>query len=431
MSSSYETCYSNGDPSPKYMQSSALPCSTTSNPCFINTVKENVEVLPHSGSTYLNIPEDSSGSQERRKYRGIISHGSDEKDRTPLLCNATIELDSLLEYQKRATSGISDTEKEFNDSMKRVVVRDTNVPNVDNEYSKAIPDRLNFLCLPTLPNDSQYYDSIEEEVCPPFENYSICSRFSQDEKGTTVGDSSQDTSSRSSFRMESLSSSRQSFTCHEEKLDKCELISIKHVESSGFCTGNNHQMVSPNLQPDSPNLPCQSHVDATGEDDNVDEEELSELLVGQKSSCFTKSWKHHTHKQRLNNSLQFQLAKEKLQGVIRIRSQLSQATQVFRELAYLINDQQDDLDLLDHSVNSVKNSITLSLDELHKASRRKALARRRKFFVCAVAGVVAFVVYLVYFGEPTNVFVSSSQSQLSQIRPLRHIRIQGHHPHSS
>lgn len=117
-----------------------------------------------------------------------------------------------------------------------------------------------------------------------------------------------------------------------------------------------------------------SEVDFGDEDD----EELSGLLTrgSARSASYLDDWHLSVDQTRQDDdlevttiillvsvslfhpSVQFQLyvSRERLQGVRRMKAQLSQISSVFRELSHLISEQQDDLDSIDCHIQSVKSN---------------------------------------------------------------------------
>lgn len=275
--------------------------------------------------------------------------------------------------------------------------------NVTNKFT---------LRLPTLPNDSHYYDLVEDDCLLLHKNDNTnSSEADTDGITTTIGvsrheDSLNDVSSRSSFYVE-----KEDLPCLDLSVPKFTTSPREDRPQTGLSS----VVVS-----SSPTLP--HYLSGTIQNE---EEELFELLTSDRVSHLSKNtWSQIRSKTNDDKAVQFSINKDRFQGINRIQSQLSQAAQVFRELAHLINDQQDDINFLDHSVVSIKNSTALSVNELQRASQRKRRARRRKFLLVSVAGIISLLIYFIYFipssPSQTNNVLTSGFVPVSPTQPTIH-----------
>lgn len=273
---------------------------------------------------------------------------------------------------------------------------------------------------PSLPQQAGYYDNVEDEEELLFHPYN---RSSVEDAATTADGSprpggSEGPSCSSSYHAGSFPPSSQ-----------CSLPQgVKRSFGNGLIdpTSTAHDTFLDDPYAATHPRPCQqfnnsAHVQYP-EDDPDDEAELSGLLTREpaQSNSYLNDWRVTDTQRSHHDSIQFNITKERLQGVHRIRSQLSQAAQVFRELAHLINEQQDDLDLLDHSIINAKHSSAQAIEELRKANRRKQRARRRSLFMMGIACIAALVVFLVYLVQ-----TSSSTNVNTFHTPLAPPAIQG------
>lgn len=89
--------------------------------------------------------------------------------------------------------------------------------------------------------------------------------------------------------------------------------------------------------------------------------------------------------QRAHNSIvQEAISKERVLSLKRIQNQVSQAHQIFWDLANLVSAEDDKLDKLESNVEGAHDNSGCAVDELRKASRAKQLHRKRMFWFLVV-----------------------------------------------
>eukprot|EP01068_Selenidium_serpulae_P012905 Selendium_serpulae@DN5894_c0_g1_i1.p1 len=90
-----------------------------------------------------------------------------------------------------------------------------------------------------------------------------------------------------------------------------------------------------------------------------------------------------------NNIIQEAIIKERAISLKRIQNQVSQANQIFWDLANLVSAQDDSLDALEKNVNDSDSDAKLGVEELKKTDKAKRAARKRMLWFLAILFIAA------------------------------------------